>query len=513
MKVGMMVVVILGILVNVFLIVLGIEDTVQAGSSLASFRMKPLLRATAPQDQPAKLAERAAEKRLQQTIMQSTELAAGTAVSQMALSADGQWLAVGGQTAQVIVWQLNGAEAVNVDNFDLDGELTDLLFSPNNDWLIMGDRQGNIRLWHSQSRQTVKVVALNHGAINALTMSKNGQWLGAVTDSGLAYLWTITTLNGSLNLEPYSQPPQFEGTKWLEFSPNGEWLVRGSGRVITVWDMTSPLQELTRIEIESEISTLTISADSRWLFTGSDTGQAYLWQRHPHSANHSAIVRPVAQWTQGKAPIWLAHFSPNNQQLVTTGGGRGYIWQLSRSIAGLTVSPTLISHFDHDDWISNLTFSADGQWIGSASWDGTARIWNNVTGDEIGRIPHEDKVWRIVFHPTTSQLVTISDQSAWLWQPDSIPDSLPNIVNEANNLRATKRDDGLVYVWDIMTGQVVLRLDNSENIYPIGLTGDGQLLITERVTDRAIQVWHVSTGQLQILLPNKNNLIGQIINP
>lgn len=512
MRVGMTMVVILSIIVNAFLIFLGIEDKVQAGSDFASSRMKPLFRVTAPQEQPATLAEQAVEKRLQQTIRQATQLSTEIAVSKMALSSDGQWLAVGGQTSQVIVWRLNRAEAAEVAHFDLDGELTALLFSPNNNWLIMGNRQGNLRLWNSQSRQ-LNGVELNHGAINALTMSKNGQWLGAATDDGTVYLWAVTTINGSLNLEAFFQESRSDRTKWLEFSPNGEWLVSGSGRVITVWDMTNTDHPPSRITTESDISTLTISTDSKWLFTGLEKGQANLWQVHLHSARQPAIVRSVAQWKQDKGPIWLAHFSPNNQQLVTTDGETGYIWQLSPSIAELTVSHTLTSRFNHDDWISCLTFSADGRWIGSASWDGTARIWNNVTGNEIGRMPHEDKVWRILFHPTTSQLVTISDQSAWLWQPDSVNHAQSNIVNEANNLRATKRADGLVYVWNSMTGQDVIRLDNSENLYPIGLTVDGQSLITEHVTDKTIQIWNVSSGQLQAQLPNENNVIGQIINP
>ena len=53
----------------------------------------------------------------------------------------------------------------------------------------------------------------------------------------------------------------------------------------------------------------------------------------------------------------------------------------------------------HNDAIYELAFSTDGRTLASASWDGTAKLWNVATGQEIFRYDAPGVVWTVAFSP------------------------------------------------------------------------------------------------------------------
>ena len=53
----------------------------------------------------------------------------------------------------------------------------------------------------------------------------------------------------------------------------------------------------------------------------------------------------------------------------------------------------------HNDTIYGVTFSPDGRTIASASWDGTAKLWNVATGQEIFRYDAPGVAWTVAFSP------------------------------------------------------------------------------------------------------------------
>jgi len=66
---------------------------------------------------------------------------------------------------------------------------------------------------------------------------------------------------------------------------------------------------------------------------------------------------------------------------------------------------------------SALTISPDGLWIATGHTDGTARVWDAVTGKEIGRLAgHLEAVTALAFAPDGATLLTASlDKTARLW--------------------------------------------------------------------------------------------------
>jgi WD40 repeat protein len=54
---------------------------------------------------------------------------------------------------------------------------------------------------------------------------------------------------------------------------------------------------------------------------------------------------------------------------------------------------------------ANARAKPDGQWIVSASADGTLKVWEAQRGQDVFTFPVEDWIWGCVFHPKGEYLV------------------------------------------------------------------------------------------------------------
>jgi guanine nucleotide-binding protein subunit beta-2-like 1 protein len=89
------------------------------------------------------------------------------------------------------------------------------------------------------------------------------------------------------------------------------------------------------------------------------------------------------------------------------------------SIPGLTASegyPKKILH-GHNDFVSDVVISSDGQFALSASWDKTLRLWDLNTGQTTRRfVGHEKDVLSVSFSADNRQIVSGSrDRTIKLW--------------------------------------------------------------------------------------------------
>jgi WD40 repeat protein len=66
--------------------------------------------------------------------------------------------------------------------------------------------------------------------------------------------------------------------------------------------------------------------------------------------------------------------------------------------------------------VPHLAFSPDGRCLATASWDGTARVWEIKSGKLLHTFRHSDRVACVAFHPNGRQLASGScDNTAKVW--------------------------------------------------------------------------------------------------
>lgn len=150
---------------------------------------------------------------------------------------------------------------------------------------------------------------------------------------------------------------------------------------------------------------------------------------------------------------------------MATGGqdGTAYVWNVATGKE--------ISRLEHEDAVTTVAFSPDGQWVMSGSRDGTARVWSpeSGTGKVVARILHADIVKAVAFGPECA----------------SLPDT-PEL--ECERYVASGSQDGAVWVWSFtpedssasssgetaVTGKEVTRIEHQDEVWAMAFSADGQ---------------------------------------
>src|SRR5260370_2192001 len=119
----------------------------------------------------------------------------------------------------------------------------------------------------------------------------------------------------------------------------------------------------------------------------------------------------------------------------------------------------------HSDYVDAVSWSPDGQYIASGSWDGTVQVWSAHTG------------FLLTTYKGHKNVV-----SALAWSPDG-------------QYIASASCDGTVRVWEAFTGALqVLYLGHSDAVSALAWSPDGQY-IASGSWDHTVQVWNARTGE------------------
>ena len=116
----------------------------------------------------------------------------------------------------------------------------------------------------------------------------------------------------------------------------------------------------------------------------------------------------------------------------------------SAARAALRLAALPISSLTHDNPVNAVVFSPDGAWVGAASEDGTARVFDPATGVERARLIHDSPVYAVVFSP----------DGAWV---------------------ATASSDGTARVFDPATGVERARLTHDDWVRAVVFSPDGEI--------------------------------------
>lgn len=176
----------------------------------------------------------------------------------------------------------------------------------------------------------------------------------------------------------------------------------------------------------------------------------------------------------------------------------------------------------HDGAIIHIAFSRDGRYFATASYDHTVRVWDTVSGVQVGKtIHHSGACVAVAFSPDGRRLLTGDEDGVarlWdtsTWNPVTPPmrHGRPDLDRRATIGRAIFSPDGKTILtasfdhtarlWDAKTGKELAQLVNPQRVADAVFSPDQTRILTSYWYGGAI-LWDATTLQ-PIGAPMKNS--------
>jgi eukaryotic-like serine/threonine-protein kinase len=285
-----------------------------------------------------------------------------------------------------------------IGEFDVsDAQILSIAFTPDGRHLISTAYDRPIMIWDIASRTRVGQTIEAGRPFCYFRISRDGAKLASYSQSGLVRMWDARS-----GL-PLSEPFEHEGPVTdLSFTPDGKSLVScsqdGSVQVLNVQAPNSPQLFLLT---DDRFPSACFSHDGTRVL-GSTDGKVLMFDRSGE---------PVGKPMPHGDPIYRMQISPDGKNLVTaTWDGSAKIWNMGTCESQMPL-------LKHSARLFDVSYSADGGWIATASEDSTARIWDAGTGEPASPfLDNRGEVYDVSFHPDSRTLLTCgADGTARLW--------------------------------------------------------------------------------------------------
>jgi WD40 repeat protein len=368
-------------------------------------------------------------------------------------------------------------------------------WSPDGEAILTGSLDGIARIWNAQTGVKRGEIFAHNDYVTQVAWSPSGEFLATASIDDSAKIWDAAT--GELQYELTGFTDDVSGIAW---SPDGEKLVTVSlDKSAQVWDAKTGEMILPLIGHDDKIWDVDWSPDGTYIATDSRDGTARIWD-----ANTGKELFSFRNNRSEEAVLNTIDWSPNSDQLLVMGGVVNQIWDLS-------AQPPRLS--GHGEGLKAAAWSPDGEWIATASLDGTARIWDAASGELLETLVHPEALEDLAWGQEGAQLAT-SDQagSVRVWEVGSksfVEMSNPEDIRftslgwspDGDRIVASSERDLVSVVWDVNTGETIELEQGDLNCYLASpsWSPEGDRFVTgcvkREVKETPARIWDPATGK------------------
>jgi len=331
-----------------------------------------------------------------------------TNIFQVAFSPDGREVATAAGDGNAVIWRATGAETQSIwtggVNSAVNGwNVTDLAFTAGRVLARYSPTGGPdageevIRSWTASGTPVGAPFVVGTGPRSYARISANGRYAltGEFTPSGTLARLTVWDIAKGRRLATLGVPPSISAAA---FSPDGAWIAFAYTQGLEARQIaTGRTVKLPLFSPGCGFLYYSFGAGDR-LIAGNDAcGNAAVWStRTGRLAGH--VLHFVGFINLG--PPVLS--SDGTELAVANSANPGQV-----AIVDVATGRTVSVLTGDTRGIQDLAFSPDGSLLATASLDGTARIWNARTGQQLRILDQPDGLDNVAFSPDGSQLATL----------------------------------------------------------------------------------------------------------
>jgi WD40 repeat protein/serine/threonine protein kinase len=410
-------------------------------------------------------------------------------INRLDVSSDGTLIA----TASSIGVFIYDFETLNVrTQLDTRSWVSVIAFSPDGKLLAIGDRDGLIRLWETETwHETASFSGHGLGVLD-LAFSPDGIRLASVAMDDTLILWDVSS---GQKITP-DAVPVFKVTR-VEYALDGSTIITGGDDFkVNIWDAKNLVLKGT-ITISSKVVDMAIINRTNTLAVGSSDRKVSIID-----IDSLAIIGRLEGL---QYPLSSVASSPDGQYVAAGDINGGIsVWDAKGEI--YWTLPIIRENADSGSQLgisNDLVFSPDGGAIISALRDGSLRVINAGTHDEIVSVNSGNlHVVKLAISPNSRYAITQNvggGLKVWDLGEGKILYELPGELKSGNPFSPDSRsfaiaaDPSTVKVVSLSDGSELYTLNKHQRIETIQFINNGAQLVAGN--EQSPHVWSLSSGQ------------------
>ncbi|KAG2343317.1 WD40 repeat-like protein [Suillus weaverae] len=180
-----------------------------------------------------------------------------------------------------------------------------------------------------------------------------------------------------------------------------------------------------------------------------------------------------------------------------------------RETPAVTCRQTMRGHTDRVKGVEHLP---GGRRIITCSWDGSLRLWDLESGEQIGEDWRDDEekkagVYSMALSPNGKTVISGSgDGTVRLWDVETgkvvakwtgNAESVPSVCWSAGGKRVLSgSEDGTARVWNVKTGKTILKIKTGHESVRAVIYSPDQTKIATGGNEYGVKIWDTKTGKL-----------------
>ena len=440
----------------------------------------------------------------------------------LAISPDGQWLAVGKDNNTAIVYRTSNWQKAFTFEFSeyyssCGGCITDVDFSSDSKYLLKSSKQGEVAKYNLTDGKLVIRYKRKIEDLTSASFSRDSKWVLACTNKEVT-LYDATKGDSirtfSLDIEAEINQAKFtnDGKKVLMACDNN---------VVLTYDAATgkKRQELTGFLNKRDKGGLTYDPNSYWdsyIAKYVRYKNDLLLSRDNKSLLKGKFGSKIKRWdiATGKTEMeYVGHgkaalcyqYSRDGKKLLTGGGdGTIILWNVEKG-------DTLRTIKSYDVPIFDVHFNNDETQILSSSWDGTLKIHEASTGKRLHFFKlDEGSAYQSQFSRNNLYVFTATlnegldrlqmreiDTKKIVRKFEGHTETISSLQLSQDGKRLlTASWDGSIRLWDIATGLMERKFTGTQGAVHAAIFNLSEKFIFTAGADRTIRMWETDTGKL-----------------
>lgn len=296
------------------------------------------------------------------------------AVHELALSSP-RFLVTGLGNGSVRIWDLElGREAANIDAHD--GDITDLAIGGRDTLLATGGEDGRARIWHLSDGREVATFDAHVGGVSGVAIDESGRSLITTGVDGHIGVWDINTRTRSADLAGH-----VGAILTMALSEDGRLLVTGGAdNSVRVWDLARGRLKDTLTGHDAPVNAVSLDERSELVASTDEDRRIIVWNLNDGVQRQS--------FRGSSTPLTVAVNTRRN--FIGVGGEDSVV-----RLYDLDTGEETRAFRGHGGAVRHLAFEPTNQFLYTASVDGTSRVWDLPTGDELAQVISTNSGWVI----------------------------------------------------------------------------------------------------------------------